>query len=56
LAEYQIIKIISKISFSNHAQKSSRKILELQDFKDVLEEEEEEEEEKLFLRSLIQYK
>jgi len=35
------MKIISKISFVKHAQKSSRKIPELQNFKDVLEEEEE---------------
>jgi len=42
---YQIIKIISKISFVNHAQKSSRIFLELQNFKDVLEDEEEDEEE-----------
>jgi len=39
------LKIISKISFAKHAQKSSRKILELQNFKDVLEEEDEEEDE-----------
>ena len=39
------MKIISKISFVNHAQKSSRKILELQNFKDVLEEDKEEDKE-----------
>jgi len=39
------LNIISKISSValRHAQKNSRKILELQDFKDVLEEEEGEE-------------
>ena len=37
------MKIISKISFVKHVQKSSGFFLELQNFKDVLEEEEEEE-------------
>jgi len=52
LIQYRIIKIISKISFVKHAQKSSGIFLELQKIKDVLEEEEEEdverEEEKFF--------
>jgi len=43
--QHQIVKFILKISLVKHSQKSSGKILELQKFKDVLEEEEEEEEE-----------